>query len=284
MGLRNNLYRKVLDDFDQGILIMEKNGKIVYWNNTAKEITGYNPTEIMGKNCSNNLIRHYDYYGNCYCDKVCPIVRTYIDGKSRNLSAVILHKSGKKIPILLNVFPLLDDEGEIMAMVETFRVDTEYSMNSLDEEFYRHPDLLDKDTNIPGRAFIENFVSEKIKETTIKNSTFGLIMMKIVKPNGEVFSEDDEKVISDILKRAKKSLRSMDVIGKWEEREFLIVISNLKSDTIQIITQRIRDGALKLTSEENMQICFASTDKIDYPGIEELVFSLEKKCVSEIVR
>jgi len=239
MKLTVDFHRKVLENFNQGIMIIEKTGEIVFWNKMAETITGYSSEEVMGRNCSNNLLKHFDYSGNSFCEKACPIVKTFIDINSRELSAIIKHKNGKKIPVFINVFPLADEKGEIYGVVESFRVDIEQALNFDEKEIYLHSEILDEYTCLPNRSFIEEKLSVMIKVNSKNENTFGLIMIKID-------NDECDFSVGPFFKGLRDKLRSHDVLGKWEEDEYIIILKNI-GNSIDLVIGRIEEYAVKFT-------------------------------------
>jgi PAS domain S-box-containing protein len=52
----NNLY--------EGAYIVDKSRKLIYWNKTAEDISGYKASEVNGSYCFDNILQHVDADGN----------------------------------------------------------------------------------------------------------------------------------------------------------------------------------------------------------------------------
>lgn len=52
---------------------IDRNDRIIYWNNGASKLLGWSPNEMIGKFCYEAL-EGRDPFGNVYCTKQCPIV------------------------------------------------------------------------------------------------------------------------------------------------------------------------------------------------------------------
>ena len=59
-----NLYEKILDNLYEGVYIVDKNRKIIFWNKSAERITGFKNFEVLGKRCSENILIHNIFIGN----------------------------------------------------------------------------------------------------------------------------------------------------------------------------------------------------------------------------
>ncbi len=120
---KDSLMGTVLNSIFDGLYITDKEGKIIFWNEGAVQITGYPIEEVMGKRCSDNILVHQDEMGNKLCNTVhCPIYRVFHYGFCDPVKVYTLHKSGKRFPAFTHMAPVKNKNGETIAAVEIFRV------------------------------------------------------------------------------------------------------------------------------------------------------------------
>ncbi len=74
----------------------------------------------MGRFCFNNILEHIDENGKNLCHDGCPLTASIKDGKECQAHVFLRHADGYRVPMIINVSPLLDKEGEIIGAVETF--------------------------------------------------------------------------------------------------------------------------------------------------------------------
>ena len=106
------IYNKFLEEASDGILAVNKDGFICFWNKYAGEIFGYSKDNVVG--CSLNMIipekhrqRHWDAFFN--------VMKT---GKSKyaageKLSVPALTKDGKTVLIEFTITMIKDESGNI---------------------------------------------------------------------------------------------------------------------------------------------------------------------------
>ncbi len=108
--------RTILDNVADGILTVDKQGMIAWFNRAAEKITGYKKEEVLGKPC-----RSVFQTNLCGTDS-CPLEQTLaLEKKVENLEVIITNKQGRQIPVSVSVAPLRDKEGRVLGAVETFR-------------------------------------------------------------------------------------------------------------------------------------------------------------------
>ena len=56
-------YNKFLKYLYEGVYVVDKNRKIIFWNEGSEAITGYSKEEVVNNNCYNNILRHVDENG-----------------------------------------------------------------------------------------------------------------------------------------------------------------------------------------------------------------------------
>ena len=106
---------EILDSIGEGLLTVDKNFKINFFNRAAEEVTGYSRDEAIGQFCK--------YILKCeLCESKCPIGIILETGNNLyDYRSKIEVKSGKKIPIKLNAAILKNEKNEPSGGVISFR-------------------------------------------------------------------------------------------------------------------------------------------------------------------
>ncbi len=98
-----------------GVLTMDKNARITFFNRSAEEITGYTKEEALNKDCCEIL-------KSKLCEESCPLKEILATGKPVfNYEIVITNESGNQVPVNITTVPLRDSNNEIIGAVENFR-------------------------------------------------------------------------------------------------------------------------------------------------------------------
>jgi PAS domain S-box-containing protein len=114
------LHKALLDHFDEGVYMVDRERRILYWNAGAERITGYLAHEVAGHFCHGNLMMHCDAGGSVLCGKACPLSATMLDGRPRECTVFLRHKHGYRLPVYVRARPIYDSVGMLVGAVEVF--------------------------------------------------------------------------------------------------------------------------------------------------------------------
>lgn len=114
-GITKEFLESILGSMEGGVLTMDKNARITFFNRSAEEITGYTKEEALNKDCCEILKSEM-------CEKSCPLKEILETGKPVfNYEIVIINESGNQVPVNITTAPLRDSNNEIIGAVENFR-------------------------------------------------------------------------------------------------------------------------------------------------------------------
>jgi len=126
----NAYWKTVVDTIQDGVMIVDTAGTIVSANQAFETITGYKPSEIIGKSCSILNCNGCEAAREKNDPHWCLLFKQGLLKKQR---CVLMRKDGSYLHILKNASVLCDTRGKVMGAVETMTDITE---------------LLDRDTKI----------------------------------------------------------------------------------------------------------------------------------------
>lgn len=134
---KDSLLGIVLDSIFDGIYITDRDKHILFWNNGAENYTGYKSREVLSHRCSDNILVHTDDDGNVLCEtEHCPIYRVFKYGHTKPVKVYSLHKNGSRFPAIVQMAPVKNDKGEIIAAIEIFRdISQDEQFRQLQEKF-----------------------------------------------------------------------------------------------------------------------------------------------------
>lgn len=227
----------------EGVYIVDKSRKIVFWNSGSEEITGYKSEEVVNSKCYNNILKHVDKDGKSLCLDGCPLQDTLITGKMNENHVFLEHKHGYRIPVSVKTIPLYDDKNNITAAVEVFKdlrlSEIHYNENIKLKEI-ANVDLL---TDLYNRRYLDFQLENWIKEAKSFDLGFALLFFdidyfkNINDAYGHNIGDEILKVISNTL---KSNLRPGDIVGRWGGEEFIAMIKTNDNDFLFNLAQRLR--------------------------------------------
>lgn len=242
--LPQNFYQNVLENLYDGVYYVNRQGYITYWNKAAENITGFNREEVLGKKCSDNLLRHIDENGTCLCLHGCPLLQTMEDGQPRVTRAYLHTKGGHRLPVSVRVAPMLGHTRKITGAVEIFS-DNSNTVAAL-QRLKELEDLayLDTLTGIANRRYLETFLAGKLNELRRYGWSFGVILADV-----DTFKQLNDThghlggdlVLKMVAQNLAKNCRSFDLAGRWGGDEFLSVIAHLREEEqLRSAAERVR--------------------------------------------
>ncbi len=126
----------VLDSLYDGVYIVDRRRRILFWNQGAEKITGYSAAEVTGRRCADNILNHIDADGNLLCRSGCPLLKAIRTGQEIEAKVYPFHKDGHRFPTLTHVAPIRDEKGKLIAGIEIFRdITIEEDFRHLQEKF-----------------------------------------------------------------------------------------------------------------------------------------------------
>ncbi len=105
----------LLETMAEGLMVVDKEGNVIYLNPAAERITGYSKEEVIGKQCTIFNTSTCVIATNTGKEKRCPL---FSEGCISHRKCEIQKKDGSIVHILKNAVVLKDNAGNITAAVE----------------------------------------------------------------------------------------------------------------------------------------------------------------------
>jgi len=108
-------FEKILDSLHEGIIVHDKDRRILFFNHSAEKITGVNREEILGCDC-------HQAFGGPFCGGRC----SFQDGPPASFRPIyyplnILNRRGEPCRIEMSVSEVLDENGNFDGVIASFR-------------------------------------------------------------------------------------------------------------------------------------------------------------------
>ena len=116
------LHRALLDRLDEGVCMVNRDHRILYWNSGAERMSGYLAHEVAGQFSHGDLLMHCESDGSLVPGEGpgSPVVAAMLDGKPHESTVFLLHKEGHRLLVQLQARPIRDPNGGIAGAVELF--------------------------------------------------------------------------------------------------------------------------------------------------------------------
>jgi PAS domain S-box-containing protein len=124
----NHINQLILDSVAEGIYGIDLNAKVIFWNQSAENLTGYTIEDFETYNL-HDLIHHTDKNGNHVPIHMCPVYHALNNGSKLFVNDDIFwKKDGTSFPVEYTVNPMFEN-GKHVGTVITFRDMTEKMKN-----------------------------------------------------------------------------------------------------------------------------------------------------------
>jgi diguanylate cyclase (GGDEF)-like protein/PAS domain S-box-containing protein len=234
-------YKELLDHMSEGVYFVDRERRILYWNEGASRLTGYTSEELVGRCCQDDILCHVDCGGINLCKEGCPLTACVADGCYHEANVFLMHKQGRRVPVSIRVQPIRAADGSIIGAVEIF-LDNSIEMEAQRKaEEMRRMAFLDYLTGVPNRRFMEMSLNTALSEYAVHRESFALLSIDLdrFKEINDTFSHSGgDLALQEIAKTLTASLRPTDIVGRWGGDEFQAIAHNVNENTAKALTER----------------------------------------------
>lgn len=235
----------LLDALPAGVLLVTRDGAVLYWNPSAEQITGYPADEIGQSDCLLHICDSANGYG---LDAPSPVL-------GRPKRAEIQRKDGRKVTLLLqwtrHNSPAGDPFGLYVFTDVTENVIDEDSVQIVNQMLLEAAQRMQSEANTDGltgllnhRAFHER-LHQEMSRMKRHGRAVSLIMFDVDffkrcnDAHGHQFGDRVLKAISD---STQKTCRHEDIIGRYGGEEFVVAMPETSLDGAVTMAERLREN------------------------------------------
>jgi PAS domain S-box-containing protein len=224
-----DLVRLILENFEDGIYLIDRNRRILYWSEGAERITGHLAHEVIGKTCNVNLLSHCGEQGTPYCADGCPLSATMEEVKSRRMRCFIRHKNGHRVPINSRSAPVKNRAGELIGAVEIIRLDVHHYGLAQRFRGLEPFGCLDPETGVANKQMTELRMAHRLEDLRKFGIPVGIAGIKI-EDQAPMVSRFGKEAWFSLLRASAQTLAQTlppnGFVGRWDENWFLALIGN----------------------------------------------------------
>jgi diguanylate cyclase (GGDEF)-like protein/PAS domain S-box-containing protein len=236
-------FRSILESLQIGVYLVDRNQKILFWNDGAERITGYLRQDVVGRFGRENLLAHADDSTGESADVDAAFDSMLRDGRPAVAEVSLRHKSGHRIPVRLRAVPLRDRDGAIIGAAESF----DETMSAADWD-RRQSKLagygcLDQSTGALNHAFTQSHLRESLATFVEHRIPFSIVCVQADKMDdfraaygpGAITA-----IVRAIAQTLETSLRPTDFLGRFSENQFLAILTECSSTEIGRVVERLK--------------------------------------------
>jgi diguanylate cyclase (GGDEF)-like protein/PAS domain S-box-containing protein len=234
--------KSILDVLHEGAYCLDRDRRIIYWNPAAATLTGYQPGQVVGLRCRDDVLVHVAEGRGLLCDGKCPMAMTMQDGQMREGDVYLQRADGSRCLVHVRIAPLSSAAGETVGAVQVFQRKDDGDLHSRLSELERAA-ATDPVTGIAGRRLTEDTLRTRLDEMRRSGWRVGALMVDIDQfkaindAHGHATGDEVLRAVSLALSR---NLRPLDVVGRWGGDEFVVVATGVDARGLRVLADRLR--------------------------------------------
>ncbi len=234
------LHAKIIEDSDQGILIVDAQEHIVSVNAAFSRITGYLPQEAIGQ--TSDLLRSGVHDANFRSQ-----VRSAMQGTGAWHGEIIgKRKNGELFPQTVSISVVRNDEGDI---THSFSIFSDISVLRASEERMQRLVNYDSLTGLPNRTLFNQLVGQALA-TARRNHDYGAFLTidlkRFTAVNDTLGHAVGDELLRQVGQRFRQSLRVGDVLARVGGDEFVAALLSIQKREHSAIVAKKLLAALEL--------------------------------------
>ena len=237
----SEIWRSVLESLSIGLCVLDLQKRIVLWSDGAERITGHLRHEVVGRSCVSEPILHCDQPGCEFCSEECPLAHAMKTAQRIERMALLHHKAGHEIPVRARSVSVHNEHGSIVGAVETFEEIKEVNHSEARGSISRSE--IDSVTSAARRETIELHLTRAIARFREGQIPFGVLLLRI-EQLAHFRSRFGGEAASSFLRLVARTLEgalwTAEVIGRWTEDEFLVLLAGVQEEEIRTVRERVR--------------------------------------------
>lgn len=199
--LRLQFKAQLLNTIGESVIATDKEGKIIFWNAAAESLYGWSEEEAMGNIITEIIASHQSK------DEAEEIFRLLVNGEQWSGKFKARRKDGREFVVMVTDIPLLDDNGNMYAIVGMSRPMAMYDSSSSPKN-----SLHDANKLLENESLRHSTNGEYI---TITTATQGNVVLNI---RNDIAYLEGAKDYTRFVTHTGKHYITFGALGKWEER------------------------------------------------------------------
>lgn len=215
------LHASVFDNAWEGILITDKDNRIITVNHAFTEITGYDQLELIGHDPGILASGRQD---KSFYNKMWESIEK--TGRWRG-EVWNRRKNGEFYAEILTISAIRDEQGNVTNYLGLFADITEIKNTERQLEDLAHYDAL---TQLANRTLLSDRLEQSLAQARRRDTMLAVCFLDLdgFKPVNDSFGHDvGDKLLIEVAKRLNQVVRSGDTVARMGGDEFVLLITNI---------------------------------------------------------
>ncbi|AYF76124.1 diguanylate cyclase [Nocardia yunnanensis] len=235
-------FATVVSQLEEGVVVIDKDGRIESANPAARRIFGYDADDLVGTHIYDIPLRLLDANAQPMPTSWYPVIRTLATGETVTRFVFGLDRPDGQRRWLSANSRLLNPDDPGSAAVSSFNDITEYRASRRQLEYQATHDPL---TGLANRALVLSRLSAALGTTeNLSVSSVLFIDLDGFKAiNDSLGHAIGDTVLQIVAQRLQRGLRAEDIVGRIGGDEFLVLLSGrTRGDDLEALITRLRQA------------------------------------------
>ncbi len=241
--------------------VLDPEGRVMIWNNACERLTNVSADEVVGT--KDHWKAFYPEARECLADLVVQeriedIEKLYATHSVKDDVFVgvraenwaVMPRASKRLYLAINCGPIYDDDGNMIAVVETLRDMTEQKRAEEALQSLAHKDGL---TNLANRRSFDISLEADVLQARRRGGRLALLLCDVdyFKPYNDTYGHQagDECLKKVAAVVGEQALRPTDLAARYGGEEFAIILPNTADDGAFQVAERLRKSVEALNVE-----------------------------------
>jgi diguanylate cyclase (GGDEF)-like protein/PAS domain S-box-containing protein len=235
--------RNILESLPTGICVLDRQNRILLWSAGAERMTGHLRHEVLGHSCIAEPLLHCDQPGCEFCGEHCPAAHTLKTSHPTHTSGFIHHKSGHEIPVRIRALPVHNQHGSVIGAVELFEELHPDATRDPGDVASPTPDAVDEVTGLASRTTMQSHLQALLTSCMTHDSSPRILLvhvMGLAQFRANLGPEAAFSLLRVMARTLESCLGSADLIGRWTEQQFLVIVNRCQEESADTLRERLR--------------------------------------------
>ncbi len=239
----SDICRGILESLPCGLCVVDLQQKIVFWSDGAERITGHLRFEVVGHSCVSQALRHCDEPRCEFCGEDSPILRTMKTSQPVETVGFLHHKTGFEVPVRIRAVAVHNQHGSIIGAAETFEELQQSTHSDARNHSAEIPAAFDETTAVASRVLMQSHLRRALATFAEREVTFSLLSLRfegLAHFRASLGLEAASSLLRVVARSLESTLWTTDVIGRWSDDEFLVILNGCAEQDLPIVRDRLR--------------------------------------------
>lgn len=237
------IYRRVLQSLTSGVYVVDREQRVIFWNEGAETITGYLSQQVLGRKCDEHFPGHADGENQAMNGASAPIGVAIRDGKPVSTHLSLRHKLGHPVSVRLRATPIRGGDGTIIGGSESFEQTGVALERDNRSSKLEHLGCLDPTTGALNHEYTQTQIREHL-ETYAEHRVPMCVLAVRVDNIDKLRARDGNGALVAVMRVVAQtltnSLRPTDLVGRWTDAAFLTLAAECNGWEAMKVGDRLR--------------------------------------------